>query len=248
MNQLGLFAKFWLPGRVKTRLAAEIGELAACNLYRQFVFHLLENLSSSADDRFVVFSPPEQEPAFRDSIPHHWKLQSQSNGDLGERMQTFFQTQFQQAATERPSKLNRETKVVVIGADCPHLKPADIELAFDALDKAPVVLGPSPDGGYYLVGMKNHCVDIFSDIQWSTATVFEATVARLKHFNIEPQILPPLTDVDDLQGLLALQKTLTTRLATLPSDPQESSFTSNQLEDTLLHDILTTLALQAKPE
>jgi rSAM/selenodomain-associated transferase 1 len=210
LNQLGLFAKFWQPGTVKTRLAADIGEQTACELYRAFVFHLVERLCDSADERSIVFSPSEREQDFRKSVPTNWKLCPQSSGDLGTRMHSFFRDQF-----ESELLLDRNDssphKIVIIGADCPQLDPCLVQSAFDRLDKAPVVIGPSNDGGYYLIAMRGRCIDVFADIEWSTETVFERTARRLRELNVEFQTLPALTDVDDLTSLLALKSELENR-------------------------------------
>lgn len=211
MNHLGLFAKFWQPGTVKTRLAASIGEESACELYRVFVFHLVKRLRNLADQRTVVFSPPDRESEFRKSILPDWNLCRQSPGDLGARMQSFFRKQFEFAAKLNIGNNSPACKIVIIGADCPQIDPQRIQSAFDMLDKAPVVIGPSTDGGYYLIGMKQECPDIFANIEWSTATVFSKTVELLNDRRVEFQTLPPLTDVDDLSDLVALKSYLESR-------------------------------------
>ncbi len=212
MNHLGLFAKFWQPGTVKTRLAASIGDSAACKLYHAFVFHLLEQLADSGDTRGVVFSPPEKESDFRDSVPAVWSLCPQSKGDLGTRMRNFFETQFQMM--EEANVNAAVNKIVVIGADCPQLDSKVIENAFTQLDEVPVVLGPSTDGGYYLIAMSGQCRNIFDDIAWSTERVLEQTAQQLTSKDIPFRLLQPLTDVDEIESLQALESELTTRATT----------------------------------
>ncbi len=208
LNQLGLFAKFWQPGAVKTRLAASIGESAACALYKRFVFHLLQRLGNSADQRAIVFSPPESESKFRMQIPPNWKLCPQSPGDLGSRMHSYFLQAFKTA-----------TQVVIIGADCPHLPASTIDTAFKLLSQAPVVLGPSTDGGYYLIGMRARCFDIFDSIQWSTESVLEKTIQHLEKQNIDYRLLETMTDVDELVNLKTVEAALAAQHQTQrPSD------------------------------
>ena len=148
VNHLGLFAKFWEPGRVKTRLAATLGNQLACELYEIFLFHLLNSIAPVSDHTTVVFSPPDREADFRAAIAPDWMLEPQSEGDLGDRMRNFFAGQF---SKDVPTK--QKLKVVVIGADCPQLSVTEIQTAFDELDNNDVVIGPSTDGGYYLLGM-----------------------------------------------------------------------------------------------
>ena len=96
---LGMFAKFWLPGKVKTRLAATIGDQAACDVYQSFVRHLLVTLDQTAHLRIVVYSPPNCVDAWAQAVDDiakqgHWNLTPQRDGDLGERMRAFFEDQF----------------------------------------------------------------------------------------------------------------------------------------------------------
>jgi len=117
VNHLGLFAKFWEPGRVKTRLAATLGNQQACELYQVFLFHLLESVVSVTERTTVVFSPPEQQADFRAAISADWSLEPQTDGDLGDRMKNFFSQRLPDAGSET----DQATKVIAIGADCPQL-------------------------------------------------------------------------------------------------------------------------------
>lgn len=204
-NHLGLFAKFWQPGRVKTRLAVSIGDQKACDLYFAFLNHLIRKLQAVGTDRRLVYSPPERETGFQKITPESWGLYPQSGGCLGTRMQSFFFDQFELAKRHE----DLVSKVVIIGADCPQIKPATVEQAFADLDESPVVIGPSVDGGYYLLGMREMCFDIFREIQWSTPTVLAATIAQLQRQRINFAMLEPLEDVDELNSLLALEKKMT---------------------------------------
>lgn len=191
VNHLGLFAKFWEPGRVKTRLAATLGNELACELYKVFVFHLLDSMAPAAENATVVFSPPNRQADFETAIPTGWMFEPQSDGDLGDRMRHFF-------AGRLP---NAESKVVVIGADCPQLLAAEIETAYDRLDQNDVVIGPSTDGGYYLLGMKGDLVEVFDNIDWSTSAVLDQTIQRINQQGKTYALLDARTDVDDEAAL-----------------------------------------------
>ena len=204
LNHLGLFAKFWQPGTVKTRLAVKVGNEAACELYRCFVFHLLDRLSHFGDSRTVVFSPAGERPSFESEIPPTWQLTPQSEGDLGDRMKSFFHQRFHDLETSLPG-VDAPQKIVVIGADCPQLDAGRIQAAFDALDKTDVVLGPSTDGGYYLIGMKNQVAEVFDGVQWSTSSVLDQTIEQLNQNEVAFELLEPLTDVDELEDLRHLE-------------------------------------------
>ena len=245
MNHLGLFAKFWQPGTVKTRLAATIGDLKACKLYHAFVFHLLKQLADSGDTRSVVFSPPEKEPDFRREVPNQWNLFPQSDGDLGVRMQTFFESRFQAMALA--DKENQaKNKIVVIGADCPQLGPELIENTLTELDKSSVVIGPSTDGGYYLIAMRDQCYDIFSDINWSTDQVLSQTLERLDNQNVSYHLLPALTDVDDIDSLRELENVMQVRQSQIETSHPDSTQTHFSDADEKLLVQITQASNEAK--
>ena len=92
-------------------------------------------------------------------------------------------------------------KVVLIGSDCAQLTQAIIDQAFTALDDNDVVIGPSEDGGYYLLGMRRFFGDLFAGIEWSTPTVFEETVGRVQSQGCSLELLPTLNDIDTEEDL-----------------------------------------------
>lgn len=196
VNHLGLFAKFWEPGRVKTRLAATLGDQLACELYKIFLFHLLNSIAPATVRETVVFSPPSREADFREAISSDWMFEPQSDGDLGDRMRNFFAGRLPADQSSEPA-----TKVVAIGADCPQLTATEIQTAFDQLDQSDVVIGPSTDGGYYLLGMKGSIAEVFDDIDWSTSQVLAQTTARLDQQGKSYRLLEAKTDVDDEEAL-----------------------------------------------
>lgn len=198
-----MFVKFWQPKAVKTRLAAGLGDVQASEMYRDFVFHLLVRHSSSCDSRELVFSPESRISEFRQILPRAWDLTPQSDGDLGTRMRRFFEDQF--SRTDSPDDAGIKHKVIVIGTDCPQLDREIIESALLALDDASVVIGPSTDGGYYLIGMSEMSVDVFTDIAWSTSDVLTQTIARLDERQIRYHLLAPLTDIDERGDLMKLE-------------------------------------------
>lgn len=200
---LGIFAKHWEPGKVKTRLARTIGESHAATLHALFVAALIERISDLGERRVVVFWPPEARAAFAGVVQTHWQLLPQSSGDLGQRMQAFFSTAL--AWAER---------VVLIGSDSPDLPTDLISQAFAALAERDVVLGPAPDGGYYLLGIARRMPPVFDGIAWSTPDVWAQTTGRLKAAGIRWHELPPWYDVDEPADLADLRKRLPAAAAT----------------------------------
>lgn len=198
MNCLGIFAKYWEPGRVKTRLAATLGGEPASEIYQRFVVTLVGRFSHCADSRLLCFTPTEQAEAFAETAGADWVAKPQTTGDLGARMTSFFEFCFQSGAE----------RVVLIGSDSPTLPIEYVESAFRLLSKADVVLGPTDDGGYYLVGASRNVAGIFAEIDWSTPRVWEQTVARLGELRLSYDSLPQWYDVDELPDLERLRDEL----------------------------------------
>ncbi|MCH2180570.1 MAG: TIGR04282 family arsenosugar biosynthesis glycosyltransferase [Mariniblastus sp.] len=212
MSHLGMFAKYWQAGRVKTRLAVELGEQLAADLYLVFLQHLMTNLQQCCDRRTLVFSPVETGGQFQSKFGDTWAYRAQSEGDLGDRLADFLRWS--------ASQTEGGGKVLLIGSDTPHLAPSLIVQAEQRLDHSPVVLGPSQDGGYYLLGLDLPSLppglDLFAEMPWSTDQVWEETVKRLDRHELPYGRLPALLDVDDGEDLKELLRELDQS-----SDPEE---------------------------
>lgn len=195
MNCLGIFAKYWEPGKVKTRLGAAVGDAAASEVYRCFVSTLVRRFRRHADRRVLCCTPEAKLEAFIDLAGAEWLVTPQSSGDLGARMTSFFESCFSDGAD----------RVVLIGSDSPTLPVEYVELAFENLRTKDVVLGPTDDGGYYLVGASRNVSGIFDGINWSTSQVWEQTMARLGKLGLSYDSLPQWYDVDELADLKRLR-------------------------------------------
>ncbi|HEX5102316.1 MAG TPA: TIGR04282 family arsenosugar biosynthesis glycosyltransferase [Pirellulaceae bacterium] len=190
---LGMFAKLWEPGQVKTRLAASTGDNPAAEIHRAFVETLATRLAGAADLCRLCYAPASAAEGFANFAQLGWQLTPQFAGDLGRRMRQFFETSL--AAAER---------VVLIGSDSPDLPAVYIAEAFESLRSCPVVLGPAADGGYYLIGASRQVPPVFEGIAWSTSNVWRQTVERLQSAGMKWHELPVWYDVDDDQSLNAL--------------------------------------------
>ncbi len=188
---LGVFGKKPEPGSVKTRLAVEFGEHNAAAIAEAMLFDLLDFWSSETilepgGRRVFVFDPPAAGPWFDSRVPEAFALQPQAEGDLGDRMRLFFSGEFNDGAT----------RVVLIGSDAPMIDPSVVVSAFLCLENRDVVIGPSTDGGYYLIGARNEAPPIFDTIQWSRTAVLSETIDRLNETGLTLAVLPPNYDID----------------------------------------------------
>ncbi len=198
---LGIMVKEPKPGRVKTRLAAESSEAWAAQVAHACLLETLSRVRQVAAQRWIIYAPSTAKDVFSNLAGADYRCVAQTEGDLGSRMASFCRDRFQEAATA----------IVILGTDSPNLPIHWIQHAFERLDHVDVVLGPSTDGGYYLLGISS-MPPIFADMPWSQPTVLEKTVQRLQQHSHTLDVLSPWYDVDTLadwqmlRGHLAAQR------------------------------------------
>lgn len=181
-------------GRVKTRLAAAIGEEAALRVYRRLAEHTLRAASHLAAEGARVrvhHTPADAGDAVRAWLGAGPVYLPQADGDLGRRMEDAFARAFAEGAE----------RVVIVGSDLPDVSASLLRRAFHALDAHPAVIGPARDGGYYLLGLTRLIPGVFDGIAWSTPDVLAATLARFVAAGVTPAMLEELADVDEVQDL-----------------------------------------------
>lgn len=179
-------------GRVKTRLAREIGDDKALRVYALMTATLFTNLGSSV---FYDICPCVDGNIH---LIHAGTVEAiaQRGDALGERICNAIRD------------CSSYKKTIVIGSDTPNITSDIIHQAIHALDAADVVIGPSVDGGYYLIGMKQLDESIFDEIPWSTDAVFTATCSKLQAARCSFKVLPTLRDIDTLEDLQAVMPEL----------------------------------------
>ena len=189
---LGLFARAPIPGQVKTRLAPALTPEGTTALYRCFLLDTVGlAMMVRSWETIIFYTPAKARRVLRDMVKEPLELISQSRGDLGERMSQAFQELF-----ARGHRL-----AVILGGDLPTLPLGRLRAAFSALEQRPVVLGPSLDGGYYLIGLQAPQPELFEGVAWGTPQVLEQTVDRLNRLGLEAECLEPWYDVDTADDL-----------------------------------------------
>ena len=201
-----LFLKAPQSGFVKTRLARTLGNDPACAVYRQLVEHTLSQIPKDWPLR-IHFAPPEAEPEMAFWLGSHRKFIVQPDGDLGHRLQIACKQAFAEKGT---------AGVILLGGDCPGLTTAHLNECAQHLDSQKPVIGPSEDGGYWLLGLPSPNPELFQNIAWSTPRVLPATLALLEEKGTPPLHLETLFDVDDQESY---QKALEQELLLPPQNP-----------------------------
>lgn len=195
-NRLIIFAKAPEPGAVKTRLTPFLSKNQAVELQKAFLEDLLQTTDIKNIERVIACSPTTLHPFFQDcKTKHSLGLTLQEGKDLGERMKNSLQWGLNQGFK----------KVIIIGCDSPTLPAKFIKEAFGALSRHEVVLGPSLDGGYYLIGAVSLHPPLFSDIAWGTDRVLTQTLEKLHSAKIPCHLLPFWYDIDRPQDLAFLK-------------------------------------------
>jgi uncharacterized protein len=190
------------PGRVKTRLAAVLGDDRACLLHRAFVLDLADRLASLPYDVTWAYTPAAA--PFPALLPHT-RCVAQVGDDLGARMAHAVAAAF--AEDTRP--------VLVIGADVPHV-PATCLAEAAEMAATRIVVGPAEDGGYYLIGLARPIPELFTDVPWGSDAVLETTRERARVLGLAMHLLPRTFDVDEPQDLERLRGLLEQGVIALP--------------------------------
>lgn len=197
------FIKYPIKGHVKSRLNPQITPEKTVPIYKKFVEDLFLTLQKTSLTPIICYEPSTPLSKFQQWLgtDHHYYPQTGQN--LGQRMSQAFQHGFQYGFT----------KLLIIGSDSPDLTNTQINEALTQLNSYQAVIGPSTDGGYYLLGLKSttYHQDYFQNINWSTPTVFKETLNKLKNHLQKIKILPTWYDIDTYEDLYNLyQRNLST--------------------------------------
>ncbi|MFM1931722.1 MAG: hypothetical protein RL226_1025 [Bacteroidota bacterium] len=184
MDVVAIIARRPELGKVKSRLAADLGVEKTLAVYTHLLHHTMHEAALSTKHCFLFLTGE----GVLDT--EGFSVEEQSGNDLGARMEN---------AIGRCLQLGAH-KVVLIGSDIAEMSTNILQKAFHALDTVDIVLGPSIDGGYYLIGMKR-LWPLFHDIEWSTNKVLSATMSKASFVNATVHLLEELNDIDTLHDL-----------------------------------------------
>lgn len=193
-----IFAKFPRAGAVKTRLGEAIGMQQAAEAYAlmaEQAFALGKQLLELRSKVHVFHDPAASADEMRAWVGPLFQLSPQEGETLGDRMRNAFDVTFAEGSK----------RTIIIGTDVPELDFPTLAYAFEALGRNDVVIGPSTDGGYYLLGMNAPTRELFDGVAWSSETVCHETIRRLQRLKISFTRLSELADIDTITDYKAWQ-------------------------------------------
>jgi hypothetical protein len=192
-NTVIVFIKSPEKGRVKTRLAKGVGDTAALELYRCFVMDVLDMVRSTPWALRVYYYPENAFDPIRTWLGDDLDFSPQRGASLGDKMKNALADTFA-AGYER---------AVLIGSDLPDLPSSIVDKAFKGLAQCSAAIGPSRDGGYYLIGFtaKGFTPQVFHDLPWGSDQVLDLTLNRFKDHHVSHHTLPVWQDIDTQEDL-----------------------------------------------
>ena len=188
----GMLVREPRPGSVKPGLVEALGAPAAARLYRSSVMDLCERFAHlSVESRILCYGPRGARKSVELLASRHWRLIQQQGTTRGQILGNLFENAF---------RLGRQ-RIVVMVSDCPTVPDAFVIEAFDRLLIEDVVLGPTTDGGIYLIGMSLERPELLMGFDWDGPGVFDALVERAEAFGLILGLVPHWYEVNDRAGL-----------------------------------------------
>jgi len=195
----GLLARNPTPGKVKPGLAEVLGAPTAAKIYRSFIMDLCERFSRlSVQSRVLAYAPRGTRKAVSLLASRHWRLVQQQGAARGQVLANLFEQAF------RPGY----RRVVFLTTDCPTVPDGFVIEAFDRLLVADLVIGPTIEGGVYLVGLSLERPELFLGFDWNGGGVFDALVDRAEAFGLILGLVPHWYEAEDAGGLARLSSHL----------------------------------------
>jgi uncharacterized protein len=193
-----LFVRAPELGRVKTRLEKKLDAATVLRLYRCFVQDIIETLSTGGHEMIVFFFPPHKGSAVQAWLGDKVPVQAQTGKTLGDKMRNAFSDVF----------AGDVDQAVLMGSDLPDFDNRIIDESFELLKEKDLVIGPAEDGGYYLIGLRKNSLnnDVFSGIDWGTASVFRQTMDKIHAAGLDCHVLPFWRDIDTHDDLVAFYR------------------------------------------
>lgn len=182
-----IFSRLPVGHETKTRLAAILSETQRAELHLAMWHDIFtEALKLRSTDIYLYWTGSGDVKDYQEYIPPSFILRKQEGNNLGERMKNALREIF----------ADGYKRAAIIGADIPSVRAGNIERAFDLLNDSDIVIGPSEDGGYWLIGMNKFIPDAFNVSSWGNSSVLSSTSENLTASNIAYSLAETLQDID----------------------------------------------------
>jgi rSAM/selenodomain-associated transferase 1 len=198
MRACVIVGKAPVAGQAKTRLVPPLTPEGAAALYAAFLRDAVELAQSLNWERVSVIHPAGDHDVLRAIIPANVSLVEQSSPGLGSALSQAFAHHFD----------HDFKRVVLIGSDNPTLPAEPVRAASDALDRADLAIGPTADGGWYLLAMRRFHAELLENIEWSTSRVYSQTLANANRLGLTVEPVAACFDVDEPHDLARLRSEL----------------------------------------
>ncbi len=201
---MAIFARLPIPGKAKTRLVPMLGARGSAELHAALLADTIQKVNKAAGDFSSYFFLDGRSFPVSSSFAGY-SLRRQRGRDLGERLRTAFL-----------QLLRRHAEAVVIGTDSPALPPRVLRQAFRELQVCDAVLGPCPDGGFYLIGLRRvragrnpaTVASVFRNVPWGSAFAFRSVLRNLAAQGLSCSVLEPYGDIDRPRDVISLKMRL----------------------------------------
>ncbi len=198
MNEKALiiFTRVPIPGQTKTRLMPFLDGEQCAGLHTCFLKDILQKAQQVDATLFLFYTPRDEKGLLQKAVGNEIICLPQYGADLGQKMKN---------AIGSVLRLGFE-KVILMGSDVPHIHPETLNNAFDSLDQKDIVIHPTFDGGYYLIGMKREYESIWQIERYGTNTVIYDTLQHMKNERLSTAVGQMYYDVDDKEDLCRLYR------------------------------------------
>ena len=192
-KEIIFFVKYPQIGKVKTRLAANVGDKKAYDIYQLLLKRTWNTIKQSNLHVCIEYTPAGYSSEMKELFGERIEYFVQQGSDIGSRMANAFQRVFSSSVDN----------AILIGSDLPDLDVETLNTAFRKLINHEVVIGPAGDGGYYLVGFQRRYFSrkIFEEIKWSSNRVYQQTIKKICELNLSKYILPERNDIDTFDDI-----------------------------------------------
>lgn len=214
-----IFTRVPIPGQTKTRLQSFISKNQCAEIHKCFLRDIKHTCEKLKRDIFIFYTPGDKDNILKNIFGNKHKYKIQKGKDLGEKMYNAIEFVLEK----------KYNSCILIGSDIPYLKEDDLERAFSILRRKDIVLGPTEDKGYYLIGMKKPIKTVFENIEYGHGNVLDNTIESIKNSNLTYDLTNKNIDIDEKEDLFYFYDEIIKE--NLNKDMNTSKFIINAIEE-----------------